>query len=87
MPRQPSYSHHVTEVERVERDPAILSGKPVILGTRVPVHLILELLGAGHTRAEILEEYPQLEEEDVLAAIRYASHLLGSTDWFEFGVA
>lgn len=86
MPRQPR-SYPVSQVDRVERDPAILSGKPVIRGTRVPVHIVLGLLGAGYTTEEILDEYPQLEEQDVLAAIRYASQLLGSTDWFEFGVA
>lgn len=86
MDRQPP-GYPVTEADRVERDPAILSGKPVIRGTRVPVHILLELLASGYSTSEIVEEYPQLEEEDVQAAIRYASRVLGSTDWHEFGVA
>jgi uncharacterized protein (DUF433 family) len=77
----------VTKVQRVETDPEILAGKPVTKGTRVPVHLILEMLGAGLSTADVVDEYPQLEEADVQAAIRYASHVIGSTEWVDFGVA
>lgn len=61
---------------RITRDPKVLSGKPVIRGTRIPVYLILELLAAGNTRQDILKEYPQLRDKDVTVAIEYASQIL-----------
>jgi uncharacterized protein (DUF433 family) len=61
---------------RIEVNPRVLGGKPVIRGTRIPVHLILELLAAGNSIQDILRQYPQLKEEDVKAAIEYASRLL-----------
>ena len=63
-------------LERVVIDPDILVGKPVIKGTRIPVHLIIELLANGMTTKQILKEYPQLKEEDIKAALLYASRLL-----------
>ena len=61
---------------RITTDPKVLVGKPVIRGTRIPVYLILELLAAGSDRKEILENYPQLKDEDITAAIEYASEVL-----------
>ena len=61
---------------RIEINPAVLGGKPVIKGTRIPVYLILDLIAAGKTIGDILKEYPTLTEEDVVAAIEYASNLL-----------
>jgi len=61
---------------RITTDPKVLAGKPVIRGTRIPVYLIMELLAAGNTRQEILKEYPQLKDEDITAAMTYASQLL-----------
>lgn len=63
-------------VDCVEVNPKILGGKPVIRGTRIPVHLILDLLAAGNSQEAILKEYPQLKAEDVAAAVQYASSLL-----------
>lgn len=60
-------------LDRIQADPAILAGKPVIRGTRVPVHVILGLLGAGETVEDILREYPQLQRADVEAAASYAA--------------
>ena len=54
-------------------------GKPVILGTRITVEILLEKIAAGSTIADILEDYPQLTREDVLAAAAYAREAL-STD-------
>ena len=62
--------------DRVVIDPEVLSGKPDIKGTRIPVYLILELLGSGMTEKEILDEYPTLKEEDIKAALLYASKCL-----------
>ncbi|MCL0048432.1 DUF433 domain-containing protein [Dehalococcoidia bacterium] len=59
--------------ERIEVDPDILHGKPHIAGTRVPVSIILGLLGDGLTPEEIINlHYPQLTREDILACICYA---------------
>lgn len=71
---------------RVVVDPGILSGKPVIRGTRVPVHLIVALLGSGEGVGAILLEYPQLTKEDVAAAARFASRMLEGGDLDEYGV-
>lgn len=57
-------------------DPKILVGKPVIAGTRIPVYLVLNLLAHGKTIQEITEDYPELDEDAVKAAIAYAaSHM------------
>jgi len=63
-------------VERIVVNPRVLKGKPVIRGTRIPVYLILELLAAGMSVEDVLREYPELREEDVRAALDYASKLL-----------
>ncbi|HLB68399.1 MAG TPA: DUF433 domain-containing protein [Thermoplasmata archaeon] len=62
--------------DRITTDPKVLAGKPVIRGTRIPVYLIMELLAGGNTREEILREYPQLTDDDITAAMAYASELL-----------
>jgi len=59
-------------LDRVVIDPDILVGKPVIRGTRIPVHLIIELLANGMTTKQILKEYPQLKEQDIKAALLQA---------------
>ena len=61
--------------ERIEVDPEILAGKPVVRGTRIAVELLLELLAAGEPEGEILENYPGLTREDILACLAYASYL------------
>jgi len=62
--------------ERIELNPEVLVGKPVVKGTRIAVEFIIELLGQGWTEAQVLENYPQLRHEDILAALRYTSELL-----------
>lgn len=57
---------------RIVVDPKILIGKPVIEGTRIPVSLILNLVGHGASFSEIVEDYPVLTLDDVRAAILYA---------------
>ena len=61
---------------RITLDPDILAGKPVIKGTRISVQHILELLANGWTEQAILENYPQLEKEDIQTALRYATDIL-----------
>jgi uncharacterized protein (DUF433 family) len=60
-------------MDRITVDPKILAGKPVIKGTRIPVYLIIELLGSGLSERDVLKQYPTLKEEDVKAALLYAS--------------
>jgi uncharacterized protein (DUF433 family) len=62
-------------LERISIDPNVCFGKPCIRGTRIWVSLILDFLASGTTMEEILEEYPQLTREDVLAAIAYGAEM------------
>ncbi len=61
--------------ERIATDPCVMHGKPVIKGTRIPVYTVLNLRANGLGAKEVLREYPDLTEEDVLACLEYASHL------------
>ena len=62
-------------LERISIDPNVCFGKPCIRGTRLWVSLLLDLLAAGTTIEELLAEYPQLQREDVLAAIAYGAEM------------
>ncbi len=64
-------------LERIEINPGICHGKPVIRNTRIPVSLILGFLAAAQSFEEILNEYPGLTREDIVAAIGYGSYLAG----------
>jgi uncharacterized protein (DUF433 family) len=61
--------------DRITIDPAICHGKPTVRGLRYPVEMILELLSSGMTHDEILADYPDLEAEDILAVLGYATRL------------
>jgi uncharacterized protein (DUF433 family) len=61
--------------DRITVDPEVLAGKPVIKGTRLAVELILELLATGQSESELIESYPTLKREDILACLSYASYL------------
>ena len=63
-------------LDRITFQKEVLTGKPTIRGLRISVDMILELLAKGATEAEILEDYPVLEPEDVRAALLYAHHLV-----------
>jgi len=67
-------------MERIEIDPKVLSGKPVIRGTRIPVSLVLNLLAHGYEIPDVLRAYPELTEADMRAAIAFAAKL---TDYEE----
>ena len=60
----------------IQSNPAIMMGKPVITGTRIPVELILEKFAAGETIEQLLEAYPRLTEEGIRAAFRFAGQAL-----------
>lgn len=62
----------MTYLDRITIDPNICHGKPCIRGMRWPVVVLLDLLGSKMTYEEILEDHPELEIEDIYAAINYA---------------
>ncbi len=62
-------------LERITIDPRICHGKPVVRGLRYPVEMLLELMSAGMTIDEILADYEDLEREDLLAVLSYATRL------------
>jgi len=71
--------------EPITTDPDVCMGKPVVAGTRITVELILEYLGAGATIEQIVEDYPQLTRESILAAVRFAAKALGSDTTYPIG--
>lgn len=60
-------------VDRIEINAAVMLGKPVVRGTRVPVELILRKLSEGATSSELLDAYPRLSLEDIQACLAYAA--------------
>ncbi len=60
-------------LNRITIDPEVMSGQPCIRGLRIPVSLILRMLARGKTFHQILEDYPELEEEDIKQALSFAS--------------
>lgn len=69
-------------LQRIVVDPEVMVGKPVIRGTRLPVELIVRLLGQGMSQEEILNEYPSLQPDDLRAALLYAASVLGREEIF-----
>ena len=61
---------------RIESDPDILGGKPVIAGSRLSVETILENLACGDTYEDVLDSYPFLTYEDIYAALDYAAQVM-----------
>ena len=66
--------------ERIEANPQIMGGKPVIRGTRIPVEMILRKLGAGVSSEEILADYPRLTRQDIFAAQAFAADRLADEE-------
>lgn len=65
-------------LRRITIDPAICHGKPCVRGLRYPVSVLLELLSAGMTTAELLDDYPDLEADDIRAVLAYAARIPGT---------
>jgi len=63
----------MTVTDRIELNPRVMLGKPVIRGTRIPVELILRKLSEGASEADLLDAYPKLSRADIQAAMRYAA--------------
>jgi len=66
--------------ERIESNPNVMLGKPVIKGTRITVELILKKLAEGANRKDLLTIYPHLLNEDINAVLDYASRVIGNED-------
>ena len=65
---------------RIVLDSAVMVGKPVVRGTRIPVELLLRKLGEGATEADLLDAYPHLTPDDIRAAIRYAAAVVANEE-------
>ncbi len=67
---------------RISTNPDVMAGKAVIAGTRIPVDLIVKLVGQGMTREAILEDYPALSDADIQAALLYAAEVVANEEVF-----
>lgn len=67
-------------MDRITVDPQVMGGKPCIRGLRVTAGMILGLLASGHSQAEVLQQYPYLEADDITAALAYAAWRLEEAD-------
>ena len=65
----------MAQLDRITQDPGVMGGKACIRGMRVTVGMLVGQIGAGHSIEAILAEYPYLEREDILQALRYAAWL------------
>lgn len=65
-------------LSRITADPEIFGGKPIIRGMRISVELILSLLAQGETAQAILDDYPELELEDIRACLAYAKAVIAN---------
>jgi uncharacterized protein (DUF433 family) len=70
-------------LDRVELNPRVCNGKPVIKGTRIPVSVILAQIAAGESWDAIIRGYPELSKEDIQAALLYASAVIEHTEVME----
>ena len=84
MPAEMLFSYHaqfagankemtMAQLDRITQQPDVMGGKACIRGMRVTVGMVLSQIGAGHSVDEVLAEFPYLEREDILQAIRYAA--------------
>jgi uncharacterized protein (DUF433 family) len=73
-------------LQRIICDPRVMTGKPVIRGTRLTVDFVLNLLAHGMTEEQIREEYPGLSKEDIQACLLFATKALKDTDFMPLAV-
>ncbi len=77
----------VSRLERITTDPEICHGQPTVRGLRYPVEQLLELLASGMTIEEIIEDHPDLERDDVLAALEFGALIMGQRRVVPLGAA
>jgi uncharacterized protein (DUF433 family) len=79
--------HVVSRLHRITSDPAICHGRPTARGLRYPVENLLELLSSGMTIDEMLDDYPDLERDDILAALEFGALVAGGGSVIPLGAA
>jgi uncharacterized protein (DUF433 family) len=67
-------------LNRIEINPKILNGKPIIKGTRISVELIIKLIAEGWKEEDIIKEYPSLKKDDIKAVLYYAEKVLSGEE-------
>ena len=72
--------------DRVEVNPKIMMGKPVILGTRIPVEIVVRKISEGASERQLLNAYPRLQKEDIKAALRYAADAIAHEEVLTVGL-
>ncbi|MFT4042697.1 MAG: DUF433 domain-containing protein [Gordonia sp. (in: high G+C Gram-positive bacteria)] len=77
----------MSNLDRVTTDPAVCHGKPVVRGLRYPVADLLDLLAAGMSIQDVLNDYPDLEREDLLAALEFGALTAGNRVVIPFDAA
>lgn len=65
----------VQTIDRIDSDPDVLSGQPVVTGTRLPVYVIVEAIAEGDSVEELQDAYPFLDPEDIRQALRFAARM------------
>ncbi len=70
----------MTYTDRIELNPKVCNGKPIIKGTRIPVSVILEQIAQGESWDDLLKSYPELEKEDIKSALLYARASIEHTE-------
>ena len=66
----------VRQIDRIVVDPNVMVGKPTVRGLRISVEQVLKALAGGVAPEELLQDYPELEQEDILACLAYAADLV-----------
>ena len=69
--------------DRIVVDPGIMVGKPVFKGTRIPIYIILDLIGDGIPEEEVIKIYPDITGEDIKASLKFASMMMERQEIYE----
>ena len=73
--------------DRIAIDPEVLTGKPVIRGSRLAVDFIVGLLAQGWSKVDIIQNYPDITHADIAACLQYANHVLQSEKVYPVAIA
>lgn len=77
----------MSRLDRITADASICHGKPVVRGLRYPIQMLLELMASGMSVEQVLGDYPELEREDLLAALEFAALTTGGQTVGPLGAA